>query len=150
MKSRKLVTSRQLALMASKSCVLVNWQPRHQQEEEAAGEEASTGGADTEPNTRHMSRPNVAVAQAIRWRFTRRVGAQFLIKPRHARGFFHWLYIGRQTLAFWHHEGRTPTDGNAVTRQATMAALAKSWRRERLQIDVACGAGESNLPIKTI
>ena len=82
--------------------------------------------------------------------FTRRVSAQFLIKPRHARGFFHWLYIGRQTLAFWHHEGRTPTDGNAVTREAAMAALAKSWRRERLQIDVAWGAGESNLPIKTI
>jgi hypothetical protein len=45
--------------MASKGCVLVNWQPRHQQDEEAAGKEASTGGADTEPNTRHMSRPNV-------------------------------------------------------------------------------------------
>jgi hypothetical protein len=54
MKSRKLVTSRKLALMASKGCVLVNWQPRHQQDEEAAGEEASTGGADTEPNTRHI------------------------------------------------------------------------------------------------
>ena len=54
--------------MASKGCVLVNWQPRHQQYEEAAGEEASTGGADTEPNTRHVSRPNVAAAQAVRWR----------------------------------------------------------------------------------
>ena len=54
--------------MASKGCVLVNWQPRHQQDEEAADEEASTGGAETEPNTRHMSRPNVAVAQAVRWR----------------------------------------------------------------------------------
>jgi len=54
--------------MASKGCVLVNWQPRHQQDEEAAGEEASTGGADTEPNTRHVSRPNVAAAQAVRWR----------------------------------------------------------------------------------
>jgi hypothetical protein len=39
--------------MASKGCVLVNWQPRHQQDEESAGEDASTGGADTEPNTRH-------------------------------------------------------------------------------------------------
>jgi hypothetical protein len=54
--------------MASKGCVLVNWQPRHQQDEEAAGEEASTGGADTEPNTRHVSHPNVAVAQAVGWR----------------------------------------------------------------------------------
>src|SRR5262249_118546 len=25
-------------------------------------------GADTEPNTRHLSRPNVAVAQAVGWR----------------------------------------------------------------------------------
>jgi hypothetical protein len=65
MKLCKLVTSRKLALMASKGCVLVSWQPRHQEDEEAAGEEASTGGADTEPNTRHMSRPNVAVAQAV-------------------------------------------------------------------------------------
>src|SRR5262249_50168138 len=63
MKSRKLVTSRKLALMASKGCVLVNWRPRHQQDEEPTGEEASTGGADTEPNTRHLSRPNVAAAQ---------------------------------------------------------------------------------------
>jgi len=35
---------------------------------EAAGEEASTGGADTEPNTQHVSHPNVALAQAVRWR----------------------------------------------------------------------------------
>jgi hypothetical protein len=49
MKLCKLVTSRKLALMASKGCVLVSWQPRHQEDEEAAGEEASTGGADTEP-----------------------------------------------------------------------------------------------------
>jgi len=35
--------------------VLVNWQPRHQQDEESASEDASTGGANTEPNTRHMS-----------------------------------------------------------------------------------------------
>ena len=85
-----------------------------------------------------------------RWRRSPRVGGGSKEKPRAFRGFFHWLYIGRQTLAFWHHEGRTPTDGNAVTREAAMAALAKSWRRERLQIDVAWGAGESNLPIKTI
>jgi hypothetical protein len=61
--------------MALKGCVLVSWQPRHQQDEEAAGEDASTGGADTEPSTQHVSRPkvhvsrpNVAVAQAVRWR----------------------------------------------------------------------------------
>ena len=30
-----------------------------------------------------------------------------------------WMW----TLAFWHHEGRAPTDGNAVTREAAMAAL---------------------------
>ena len=57
-----------LALMASKGCVLVNWQPRRQQDEEATGDEASTGGADTEPSAQHVSRPNVAVAQAVQWR----------------------------------------------------------------------------------
>jgi len=36
MKSRKLVTSRRLALMTSRG---VCWQPRHQQDEEAADEE---------------------------------------------------------------------------------------------------------------
>jgi hypothetical protein len=46
MKSRKLVTSRGLALMPSK---FVCWQPRHQQDEEAAEEDASTGSAHTEP-----------------------------------------------------------------------------------------------------
>jgi hypothetical protein len=51
--------------MASKGCVLVNWQPRHQQDEEAAGEDASTGSADTEPNTLHVSRPDVGLAQAV-------------------------------------------------------------------------------------
>jgi hypothetical protein len=46
MKSRKLVTSRGPALMASR---FVCWRPRRQQDEEAAEEDASTGGADTEP-----------------------------------------------------------------------------------------------------
>jgi hypothetical protein len=32
--------------------------------------------------------------------------------------------------AFGHHEGRTPTHGYAATREAAMAAFAKSWRRE--------------------
>jgi len=35
-----------------------------------------------------------------------------------------------QTLAFWHHEDQTPTHGYAATREAAMAAFAKSWRRE--------------------
>ena len=55
--------------MASKGCVLVNWQPRHQQDDEATGEDASTGSADTEPCTQHVShhvgRPNVAVLKAF-------------------------------------------------------------------------------------
>src|SRR6516165_9305770 len=36
----------------------------------------------------------------------------------------------RNTLAFGHHEDRTPTHGYAATREAAMAAFAKSWRRE--------------------
>jgi hypothetical protein len=36
-----------------------------------------------------------------------------------------WMW----TLALRHHEGRTPTHGYAGTREATMAAFAKSWRR---------------------
>jgi hypothetical protein len=34
------------------------------------------------------------------------------------------------TLAFGYHEDRTPTHGYAATREAAMAAFAKSWRRE--------------------
>jgi hypothetical protein len=34
------------------------------------------------------------------------------------------------TLAFGHHEDRTPTHGYAETREAAMAAFAKSWRRD--------------------
>jgi len=37
-----------------------------------------------------------------------------------------WLW----TLAFGHHEDRTPTHGYAATREAAMTAFAKSWRRE--------------------
>jgi hypothetical protein len=37
-----------------------------------------------------------------------------------------WMW----TLAFWHHEDRTPTHGYEPTREAAMAAFAKSWRRE--------------------
>jgi hypothetical protein len=35
-----------------------------------------------------------------------------------------WLW----TLAFGHHEDRTPTHGYEATREAAMAAFAKSWR----------------------
>jgi hypothetical protein len=34
------------------------------------------------------------------------------------------------TLAYSHLEDRTPTHGNEATREAAMAAFAKSWRRE--------------------
>jgi hypothetical protein len=37
-----------------------------------------------------------------------------------------WLW----TLAFGHHEDRTPTRGYEATREAAMAAFAKSWWRE--------------------
>jgi hypothetical protein len=37
-----------------------------------------------------------------------------------------WMW----TLAFGHHEDRTPTHGYAKTREAAMAAFAKSCRRE--------------------
>jgi hypothetical protein len=37
-----------------------------------------------------------------------------------------WLW----TLAFGQHEDRTPTHGYEATREAAMAAFAKSWRRE--------------------
>jgi hypothetical protein len=36
-----------------------------------------------------------------------------------------WMW----TLVFWHHEDRAPTHGYAPTREAAMAAFAKSWRR---------------------
>jgi hypothetical protein len=37
-----------------------------------------------------------------------------------------WLW----TLAFGYHEDRTPTHGYEATREAAMAAFAKSWRRQ--------------------
>jgi hypothetical protein len=37
-----------------------------------------------------------------------------------------WMW----TLAFGHHEDRRPTHGYEATREAAMAAFAKSWRRE--------------------
>jgi hypothetical protein len=37
-----------------------------------------------------------------------------------------WMW----TLAFGHHEDRASTHGYAATREDTMAAFAKSWRRD--------------------
>jgi hypothetical protein len=37
-----------------------------------------------------------------------------------------WMW----TLAFEHHEDRTPTHRYEPTREAAMTAFAKSWRRE--------------------
>jgi hypothetical protein len=37
-----------------------------------------------------------------------------------------WMW----TLAFGHHADRTPPHGYAATREAAMAAFARSWRRE--------------------
>jgi hypothetical protein len=37
-----------------------------------------------------------------------------------------WMW----TLEFGHHEDRTPTHGYEPTREAAMAAFAKSWRRK--------------------
>jgi hypothetical protein len=37
-----------------------------------------------------------------------------------------WMW----TLLFEQHKGRSPTHGYAASRGATMAAFAKSWRRE--------------------
>jgi hypothetical protein len=37
-----------------------------------------------------------------------------------------WMW----TLAFGYHEDGTPTHGYEPTREAAMAAFAKSWRRE--------------------
>jgi len=37
-----------------------------------------------------------------------------------------WMW----TLAFGHHQDRTPTHGYAATRESAMAAFAKSWRGE--------------------
>jgi hypothetical protein len=40
--------------------------------------------------------------------------------------------MGNPPIAVRDHEDRTPTHGYEPTREAAMAAFAKSWRRERL------------------
>jgi hypothetical protein len=47
-----------------------------------------------------------------------------IFKVRRLAGRTPWMW----TLAFGHHEDRTPTHGYAATRGAAMAAFAKSWR----------------------
>ena len=37
-----------------------------------------------------------------------------------------WMW----TIAYGHHEDRTPTRGYEATREAAMAAFATSWRRQ--------------------
>src|SRR5262249_1734733 len=49
-----------------------------------------------------------------------------------------WLW----TLAFGHHEDRPPTHGYAATREAAMAAFAKSWRRESGQCPLSGGKAD--------
>jgi hypothetical protein len=41
-----------------------------------------------------------------------------------------WMW----TLAFGHHEDRTPTHGYAETREAAMSAFAKSWQRGKTDL----------------
>jgi hypothetical protein len=48
-----------------------------------------------------------------------------IMKPAAAPVGTPWMW----TLAFWEHEDRTPTHGYEPTREAAMAAFAKSWRR---------------------
>ena len=46
--------------------------------------------------------------------------------PRGIPPWHPWVW----TLADGHHEDRTPTHGYEPTREAAMAAFARSWRRE--------------------
>ena len=54
-----------------------------------------------------------------------------------------WMW----TLISPHHEGRTPTLGYAATREAAMAAFAKSWRRELKESPAVSGL-ESRLEVQ--
>jgi hypothetical protein len=51
-----------------------------------------------------------------------------LFKANAAPAATPWMW----TLAFGHHEDRTPTHGYAESRAAAMAAFAKRWRREKI------------------
>jgi hypothetical protein len=58
---------------------------------------------------------------ACRWRRGRRI-----YKANATPVGSPWMW----TLAFWHHKDRTRTHAYEATREAAMAAFAKSWRRE--------------------
>jgi len=60
---------------------------------------------------------NVDAGLGFIWRISVKVHAAPVGTP--------WLW----TLAFGHHEDRWPTHGYEPTREAAMAAFAKSWRR---------------------
>jgi hypothetical protein len=49
-----------------------------------------------------------------------------IFKANAAPAWEPWMW----TLAFGHHEDRTPTHGYEPTREAAMSAFAKAWRRE--------------------
>lgn len=49
-----------------------------------------------------------------------------IFKPDAARAATPWMW----TLAFGHHQDRTPTHGYAASREDALRAFAKSWRRE--------------------
>jgi hypothetical protein len=59
----------------------------------------------------------------------RRVVVGRIMKAAAAPVGMSWMW----TLAFGYHEHEdgTPSHGYAATREAAMAALAKSWRREQ-------------------
>jgi len=53
-----------------------------------------------------------------------------------------------RTLAYGHHEDRTPTHGYEATREAAMAAaLAKGWRRELMGVSLTPPAERSSAAI---
>jgi hypothetical protein len=83
--------------------------------------------ADTVPQTRVASRPSgewndedydVLCKGAVVGRIMKAAAAAPVGQP--------WLW----TLAYGHHEDRTPIYGYEGTREAAMVAFAKSWRRE--------------------
>jgi hypothetical protein len=61
-----------------------------------------------------------------------------------------WMW----TLAFGHHEDRTPTHGYEPTREAAMAAFAKSWRGLRQaansEMILIMRAAEAALPCQAL
>jgi hypothetical protein len=81
----------------------------------------------TDPQARLTFSPLPRVA---RWMITRYSGDSIVVgrifKAHAVPEGSPWMW----TLAFGQHEDRTPTHGYEPTREAAMAAFAKSWRRE--------------------